>query len=175
MIPRITLTEIEKFAGTFARDNQAVCDLVAGLNAELDQVKHRHLPRLRAAVELARTSKGLLHAAVEQSAPLFVRPRTQVFHGIKIGFAKGKGRLEITDEAATIGKIHHWFGADAGAFLRTTVAPDKETLARLSAADLKKLGITLTDTTDTVVIKPLAGELDKTVAALLKEPATDAN
>ena len=33
-----------------------------------------------------------LRAALAASPELFVKPRTQIFHGIKVGFVKGKGK-----------------------------------------------------------------------------------
>ena len=108
-------------------------------------------------------------SAVAESAALFHRPRTQIFHGIKIGFAKGKGRLEIPDEETTLAKIRQHYGAEAATYLRTSITPNKESLAQLTAAELKKLGVTLTDTGDTAVIKPVNSDVDKAVASLLKE------
>ncbi len=169
-----TLNDLEKFAGIYARDHQTLCELVAELNAEVDRVKARHLARLRTAVLFAQTSKAVLHTAVAESAALFHRPRTQIFHGIKIGFAKGKGRLEIADEETTLAKIRHHYGSEAATYLRTSITPNKESLAQLTAAELKKIGVTLTDTGDTVVIKPVNSDVDKAVASLLKETVPEA-
>lgn len=164
-----TLSDLEKFAEIYARDHQLLSELVAALQAEMAAVKARQLARLRTAVIFAQTSKAVLHTAVAESAALFERPRTQIFHGIKIGLAKGKGRLEISDEAATLAKIRQHFGREADRYLRTSITPNKEALAQLPAAELKKLGVTLTDSGDTVVIKPMNSEVEKTVASLLRE------
>ena len=58
---------------------------------------------------------------------------------------------------------------DAIAYIRTTDAPDKKMLAELPVNELKKLGCTVADTGDVVVIKPTDSEIEKAVAALLKD------
>ena len=100
-----TLADIEKRVATFSRDYDTVRTAVAGLDAELTAVKARHLRGLRAAVARAKESKAALNSAIELNKPLFTKPRTYVFHGIKIGFTKGKGKLEIADESDTVKRI----------------------------------------------------------------------
>ena len=48
-------------------------------------------------------------------------------------------------------------------------SPDKKMLAELPVNELKKLGCTVADTGDVVVIKPTDSEIEKAVAALLKD------
>ena len=67
----------------------------------------------------------------------------------------------------TIAKINQHFDCPEN-YIRVFEVPNKEALAELSAADLKKIGVTLTDTGYVAVIKPVDGEVDKIVAALLK-------
>jgi len=45
----------------------------------------------------------------------------------------------------------------------------KAALANISVADLKRIGCTITDDIDAVLIKPTDSEVDKLVMALLKE------
>ena len=44
----------------------------------------------------------------------------------------------------------------------------KEALAQLSAAELKKIGVTLSEAGDQTVVRPVDSEVDKMVDALLK-------
>ncbi len=164
-----TLADIEKRVAAFSREYDAVRTAVTSLEAELTAVKARHLRGLRTAVARAQESKAVLNSAIELNKPLFTKPRTYVFHGIKIGFTKRNGKLEIADEAATVKRIHQRFGADAIAWLNVTEKPNKDALADMPAADLKKLGIELTEADDAVVIKAVDGEVDKICTALLKD------
>lgn len=50
--------------------------------------------------------------------------------------------------------------------------PAKDALKQLGVKDLARLGVTLIDAGDEIVIKPVDGEIDKLVNALLKD-ATD--
>ena len=92
-----TLSDIEKLASRFAEDYNSLRAVAAELQEELDKVKKKHLAALRRASARAKESQSNLAAAVELNPALFTRPRTQVFHGIKIGFTKGKGKMEIED------------------------------------------------------------------------------
>ncbi|MDF1486722.1 hypothetical protein PY257_16355, partial [Ramlibacter sp. H39-3-26] len=52
---------------------------------------------------------------------------------------------------------------------KTTQRPVKDALAQLPAADLKKLGISITDAEDEVIVRAVDSEVDKLVDALLKQ------
>jgi hypothetical protein len=97
-----------------------------------------------------------------------VRPRSAVFHGLKVGYAKGTGKLEITDPATVVKLVRKHFPEQFDLLVKTKETPIKKTLQELPAADLKKLGITIQDTGDVVFIKDATDSVDKLVAALIK-------
>lgn len=163
-----TLANLEKLAEKFAGDYNAVRSIVTEMENEMARIKAKHIAALRNVVARAQTSRAVLHSAVEAAPELFIKPKTQIFHGIKIGFTKGKGKLEIADEEWTVKRIEQLFGKDADNYLHTFKAPNKETLPTLPATELKKIGVTIIDAGDAVVIKPVDGEVDKIVSALLK-------
>ena len=78
---------------------------------------------------------------------------------------------DLEDVDFTVAKIHEIFGKNASAWLHVTYKPNKDALADMPAGDLKRIGIALTSTGDQVVVKPVDGEVDKIVTALLKEQA----
>jgi hypothetical protein len=164
-----TLQEIEKLAQTFSEEHTALSAIVADIEAEHDATKRKYITALRKVVGRAKEAKARLSTAVESAPALFVKPRTQIFHGIKVGFVKGKGKLEIEDEDVTIARLKKLFAESAPGYLRIVEELNKEALALLPAADLKKLGVTVTDTGDTVVVKPVDGAVEKIVTALLKD------
>ena len=121
----------------------------------------------------AADKRSVLQLQVEQGRHLFVKPRTLVFHGIKVGLQKGKGGIEIRDPDRTVALIEkHYTQSEAELLLRITKKPNKEALEELTADELKKLAVHVVDAGDQVVIKPADSEVDKVVAALLKG-ATD--
>ena len=86
-----------------------------------------------------------------------------------MGFQKQKGTIEYADEEKTLALIHKVFGKDAAAYIRTTEKPDLKMIGEMPASELKKIGCTITNDTDQVVIKPTDSAIEKTVAALLKD------
>ena len=54
--------------------------------------------------------------------------------------------------------------------IKTEESPVKSALLNLSTADLKKIGCTVTDTGDKVLVKSTDSDIDKFVDALLEEP-----
>ena len=72
-----------------------------------------------------------------------------------------------------VARIKKHLPEQADVLIRTKEAPVKEALAQLTAAELKKIGVTIEDAGDTVVIKPVDSEVDKLVDALLKGAASD--
>lgn len=166
----IALTDIEALTRKYADAREELSDLLRAMNEKLEQVKRATLPRCRELVNRTAEREAKLRAAVEDAPDLFQRPRTVIFHGVKVGFQKGKGVLDIPDADRTLEKIKTLLENPAN-FIRITETPDKQALAQLPVADLRKLGCTLTETGDQVVIKPVDGEVDKIVNALLREAA----
>ena len=167
----VTLATIETLTKTFATAHDDLSKTVSELEDEVAFLKRKYLPVIRRKIGTAAQAKLTLHSAIEAAPHLFTQPRTQIFFGVKVGFQKSKGGLDWADADKTLALIRKTFGDDAGAYIRTTEAPDKKMLADLPAADLKKLAITILDTGDVVVIRPTDSELEKTVAALLKDAA----
>lgn len=170
-----TLTEIEKQTTAFAAQHNALAGIVEALQSEQEKLNRRYLPILREAVAKASRAKLSLHNLIFASPEAFEKPRTMIFSGIKVGFQKGKGGIEFDDADKTVALIRKQFGDDAIAYLRIAESPDKKMLADLPVTELKKLGCTVADTGDVVVIKPTDGEIEKTVAALLKDAVETEN
>jgi hypothetical protein len=107
---------------------------------------------------------------------LFVRPRTIIFHGIKVGLQKGSGKIEYdkSEIDRIVRLIEKHFPEQTEVLIQTKKAPIKKALANLSGAELKKLGIEIDDSTDAVVIKPTDSEIEKVVDRLLKEKDDEA-
>ncbi|HRQ63918.1 MAG TPA: hypothetical protein PKZ76_03490, partial [Xanthomonadaceae bacterium] len=111
-----------------------------------------------------------LHAAVEASPDLFQQPKTRTLHGIRVGWMKQRGKLEIADTASTVALIEKLLPDQVDVLIKTTKAPVRPALQQLCVRDLKRIGVAVTDDVDTVVIKAADGDLDKLIAALLDDP-----
>ena len=170
------LTEIETHTKAFAEAHSSLADVIRELNDEIDRAKRKRLAEIKRLVARCAEKHASLKGAIEAEPDLFVKPRTYVFHGIKVGFQKGKGGIEWDDAARVVELIHKHFKDDeAATLLHITEKPDKEMLEKLPAADLKRLGCTIVESGDVVVIKPTDSEVDKVVNALLKDAVDDAS
>lgn len=165
-----TMPELEAHTRKYAAARGALSDLVHELNEEIGDAKRRHLKAIKAAVATAREHQAALAAEIDASRELFAKPRTVIFHGVKIGLQKGKGSVDFDDEEKTIQRIRKLLPTDqAELLIHVEESVQKSAVYDLSVEDLKRLGITVEGTGDVVVIRDTAGEVDKLVKALLKE------
>ena len=164
-----TLAEIEVLTKHYADEHHYLACLVQDMEDEFAKTKRKYMTALRDGVAKSARAKLMLHSAIQGSPKLFEKPRTHIFHGVKVGFQKQKGSIEYADEEKTLALIHKVFGDDAAAYIRTTEKPDLKMIGEMPANELKKIGCTITNDTDQVVIKPTDSAIEKTVAALLKD------
>lgn len=167
-----TLDEIEELTTRYAIAHDLVRDIVHEIEARIARIKYESSARLHDAVKAMAVRYGELYTALDGSKTQFEVKKTRTFSGVKVGYQKQPGRLEIRDEENTIALIRETVpAAQAELLIRARESVDKKACADLTAADLKRLGIRITDDTDVIVIKPTDGEIDKLVAALLSAAA----
>lgn len=169
----VTLADIELSTKRFAAAHQLLTDDVMILNDEQAALKRRHLPGIKRAVEAVREQRGALKLLIEAAPDHFLRPRTLVFHGIKVGYRKGAGGIEWEEDARVIHLIRKHFPEFAEALIKTTEKPSIKGLQELDVSDLRKIGCTVESTGDVVVIKPTASDVDKIVTALMREETAE--
>lgn len=170
----VTLTDIERRTKLFADALARLAAIVTKLNDEVEQIKRAALPAIKDAVAAAAGREAGLRALIEENPQIFDKPRTQVFHGIRIGFRKGTGGIDWEDDDKVVALIKkHFPKAQAELLIKTKEKPIAKALQDLDVADLKKIGCTVEDTGDVVVIKPTDSDVDKIVTALLKDALTN--
>ena len=163
-----TLADIEARARKFAEAREKLCGIVMDLNQGMEALKRQAMPQLKQAIARAAEHHDQLKALIEAAPELFVKPRTVVFHGIKLGYLKGKGGITWDDADAVVAAIQKQLPEQAEQLIRWTGKPLKEAINQLDVASLKKIGCRVVDTGDEVVIKPVDGVVDKMVDALMK-------
>lgn len=168
-----TMAEIEELAGAYAEARGLLGFQVDGLQREIEILKKRRLRAIRKALARTAEAESRLRAAIEESPEIFRRPRTQVFHGVRVGYKKGKGSIMWDDAAAVVRRIKDRLPEQAELLVRTVESPNKQALSELPAAELRRLGVTVTETGDEVVIRPVDGDVEKLVAVLLKDTYED--
>lgn len=162
------LETITKHAEVHAQARSLLSERVTALTDAQAALKREHLPGIKRALARAAETELSLRALVEAHPECFTRPRTRVFSGIKVGYAKGKGALHFDDADAVVARIKKHLPDQADVLISTKETPVKDALAQLNAVDLKKLGVTITTADDRSVVRPVDSETDKMVDALLK-------
>jgi hypothetical protein len=168
------LLGIERLTKTYADAAGALNDAVAELEAELEARKRARMKEIKALVARTAEAKARLHAAIEAAPQCFARPKTITVSGVKVGLQKGKGRLDWEDDDQLVTKIEKHFGDHAEDYLHITTKPKAAALNDLEAAELRRLGITVEDTGDQVIIKHVSSKIEKVIKAMLKEKVKEA-
>jgi len=168
------LSAIEARAKRYAEAREKIAALVTDLNTGMEALKREAIPELKRAIARAAEHHDQLKAMIEAAPGLFVRPRTVTFYGIRLGFQKGKGKIEWDDADKVVALIEKHFPEQADILINTKKTPAKDALNGLTAAELKKVGISVTEGGDAVFIKPVDSAVDKMVDALFKAATEDA-
>lgn len=163
----VRLADIEHHTIRYAEAREQLMALVAAIEAEMEALKRARLPAIRRALQKAATLEAALRERISAAPELFVKPRSVVMHGIKVGWQKGRGGIVWDDADAVVAAIQKHLPEQAEALIRWTAKPLKEAINQLDVATLKKLGCRVVDTGDEVLIKPVDGAVDKLVSALL--------
>lgn len=168
MFEPVTLGDIEARAKRYSDAREKLTALVADLNAGMDALKRQSMAEIKRAIARASEHEAELRALIEAAPDLFVKPKTVIFHGIKLGYQKGKGKIEWDNAEQVVKLIKKHFPAQTDLLIVTRETPAKDALNNLSAGDLKKLGISITEGGEAVFIRPTDSAVDKMVDALLK-------
>lgn len=164
-----SMATIEARTKVFAAARADLAILTRSLVEETEQLKRRRLPAIRRAVNRAKTAKEELEAAIDAGRALFARPRSRLLHGVRVGLRKATGKLSWADPDIVVRLIRKHLPDKAELLIKVKETPVKKALAQLQAADLKRLGVTVEETGDAVLIEPTDSAIDKLVNALLEE------
>jgi arsenate reductase-like glutaredoxin family protein len=162
-----TMDAVARGARDYAEARTLLAELVTALNDGLEAMKREHLPPIRRALERASRTERALRELVQASPQLFVRPRTVVMHGIKVGFAKGAGKVSFEDSDQVVALIEKKLPELADVLILTEKKPAKKALLQLDVKQLKAIGCTVEETGDQVVVKATGSDIDKLVELLL--------
>lgn len=168
-----TLADIEKLTKAYADAREILAECVRELEGQINDAKAHFRNPIKIRLVKTIEAEAKLKAVIEANPAAFSRPRTQVFHGVKVGYQKLKGSIAWEDADQVVKLINRHFPDRADELTRTTVSPNKQTLVELPAQDLKRLGITVEETGDVIVIKPVDGEVEKVINALMKSSAEE--
>lgn len=165
-----TMQEIDRLAQDYAAAREALAGTKMALDEEAAAIKRKYIGRIRKLVETGKERGAALSAAIAASPELFIKPRTVILHGVRLGIMKQRGEIGWDDEQKVIKRIREQLPADqAELLIRVKESVAKAAVYDLTAADLKRLGIRVEGASDVVTIKDAAGDLDKWLDAMLAE------
>ena len=169
----MTLEEIARLCRTYR-------DALDEKDALIQDVEHaqRRIARqkLRSMVALSgriTAAEAALREAVEASPDLFRRPKTQTLEGIKVGYRKKPGKIEIADEAASIALVRKKLAGKTGVLINVAESLDKNALRNLGVRELATIAVSLGEDTDAVVVGLPKSPAGKTLDALIAEGRKD--
>ena len=165
------LLEIEEAARDFSAKSKILRNYHEDLNSEIETVKGRYIDKIKEVSGLAGESYQLLLTLVKDASELFQEKKSMTISGVKFGYQKKKGKLEILNEEATINKIKENYADKAELYINTKYSLVKKALDTLPAMDLKKLGVSVIQDTDEAFVKLTDDEVQKLIEAMVKESA----
>jgi hypothetical protein len=165
--PTPPLQRIEARADAYRIAHDALTELVTQIHDEQEQVKRRHLRRLKTLVGQSAEALNALIAEIEASPESFEKPRSRVMSGMKLGYRKGTGKVVFDDADKVVERIRKLLPDQVDVLVKETVVPVKSALTTLDAATLKKLGVSVEGSSDVVFVQIADSEIDKLVAALM--------
>ena len=168
-----TLADIEIAAKVYAEARRDLTEKVTALHDEIEALKRQRMPVIRRRIQAATEAREELAALVDSSRTLFEKPRTRTFHDVKVGLAKARGKVSWEDAKAVIARIRKQLPDQADLLIKVTETLRKKALSDLPVADVKRLGVTVAEAGDEVVVKATDTEIDKMVDALLGVSAAD--
>ena len=164
---QVTLAQIETGCERYEKGSAVLEQLIADLEVDLEAVKQKHLRAIKKQAAEVAHLEAELQSLIESAPGLFVKPRTVTVHGVKVGYTLSAGRLEFDDEETVISLIKKFRKEDAELFIRKTEEVNKDALKTLTAEELKKLGCKIEGAGDVVVLKRVAGEVEKLINKLI--------
>ncbi len=168
------LAPIENRTKGYADAHKALSETVADMNNQIDDIKRKNMKLLKKQVADAAQKHHDLQTEIEPNQQHFTAPRSITFYGIKVGMQKKKGTISYKSPEQVIKLMRKIFSEkECDLLIKTEEKPIKTAIDKLAVADLKKIGCTVTADTDQVLIKPADSNVDKVVAALIKEATSE--
>ena len=164
----MSLAKIEKLSEKYSAAANKINTRVAELNQEIEALTLEANKELKRMVSTCQKARDNLYQAIEENPELFEKPRTQVFSGIKVGFAKGKDTLDMDDET-TCALIAKKLPEQKNTLIQVTEKPIASAIKNLDTKTLKSIGVVVVEGEDQVVLKPTDSAVNKAVAAHLNQ------
>ena len=168
-----TLDKIKEATKRYADNRELLSLRVANLHTEIEELKRKHMPEILEAASDTANARMAVDQMIDESRGVFVKPRSVIVSGIKVGLQKAKGTIEYDDVDAVIGRIEKVITdpVEQKKYVKTTKKLIAAGLEALPVHTLKRIGVNVIEAGDRVLVKPVNSDIDKLVTAMLKEAA----
>jgi hypothetical protein len=173
--PAPGMVSIEEKAHAYSEALRLRGELVSKLRDHIKVITDEALPDLRRLSAEVGALHDQLVELLNTHKALFESPRSVAFHGLKLGFAKGKGKVVVDNPEATIKAIEKKLPEQLDTLAPSARKLSLTALALLDVKTLKSIGGHVTEATDEAFIKCPADDTDKFVQQLTAAYTTTAN
>lgn len=171
----VTLPDIELAAEDFRAAYDRLNDLLVRLRTAQEHLVNLNIPAIRAASLRTKEAQKRLSELVETGRELFLQPKTRVMHGIEVGYRKQPDAYQFPPNAVLVAAIESQMPSISAACIEVEKRALKPPLKNLTLEQLQQIGVTVTPGVDAIVIKPLDGDVDKLIKALLGDKLNEEN
>ena len=169
-----TLSTIEDACRKLGAARDDLRGTVELLQADIKRAQDRYRRELQRRIDAVANAHAIALELVQAAPSLFAKPRSYQWHGVKVGYQKGRGKIEVANEDKFPDRVDQYCPGERAALVKTTHKPVLAALANLDAKLLKRLGVTITDADDEAFVKAVDSELDKLVKALVDAATEEA-
>jgi hypothetical protein len=165
--------DVEALAMHYRGARDRLADRLHRLEAEVDTLRQAAIHDLRRLVADVAQVQSELSSAIADAPEEWVKPRTRVYHAVKIGLRARPAKLTITDKVRTVELIRERLPDAAEVLIRVKPEPVMSAIKELDKETLTSIGIHVTPPTDEVVISDALTELEALLNALLGDALSD--
>src|SRR3989304_1944114 len=128
---------IEVRTKKYAEVYEELSGSITSMENEIETIKNKPLPGIKSLLVKLKPAAESLYSIINENKGLFDNPKTQIFHNIRVGLAKGKGRKEF-NSGKTIKLIRKWFPRKAKQLIKIDEKVISAALDKLSVTELKR-------------------------------------
>lgn len=162
-----TLTEVQQLVREFKTARDTLKSRMMKCKEEQQATVRRLAPGIKIAAEKTRDAEARLTASIERNPELFIKPKTITIEGIKVGYTKGKGKTIVPRNALDLIKKH--FPEMVDLLINCKESVNKAAIANLPAGVIKKIGCSIIEAGEQIIVSTPKDDLDKLVDALLED------
>ena len=165
----VTMERISDLCGAYARAREALDAVAEAIRGEQRAAARKRRRSLQSRVAQVSAAREALHAALAAAPQLFDSPRSRSIEGVKVGYRKMPGKIEIADEGRAIARVRERLPDRAAELVRVKESLDRAALRRLDGRQLAAIGVSVVEADDEIVLAVAGSDLDKLVDALMAD------